>query len=338
MRFQGRRYLPQPSPTECAFLAGYFDAEGCVTVGPCNHGMRWGAQVTFGQTRPEVLLWIHKLYPSSRLYYVKARRGWRPQIHFMLRRYNALACFLTDIEPYLGEKRDQVRAVLDRFATGMPHNVGEALAADITRMKDQGISLATLPPDAITQIHRRRICIVDGCGRRASARDLCATHYEAARQRGNFKASRTFVYLREPTETDKAYAAGFLDGDGHIGFHRATANSWHTIITFGQTRAEGVLRLRYVYGGSLKPKLPKPPRQLQLRYQLAQYDAVRRFLEDVRPYVIEKRDEVQLVLDRYHHRMSDEEGWELHSKLQRIRDRRLPPGFAQHIKALRKRA
>jgi hypothetical protein len=340
VRSPNRQYIPQPSPTECAYYAGYVDAEGCITVSSANHDTTWVAQVTFGQTQPDVLLKLHNAYPGSRLYYIKARNGWRPQIHFMLSRYNAVACFLTDIEPYLGEKRDQVRAVLDRFASRMPHDAGKALVADLTRMKAQEIKLSSLPNDALTEHQKMRRCRIDGCPRRARAQGLCPRHYQTARKRGEVSAiERTFAYLHEPSDIDKAYASGFFDGDGHIDFHRLNAaNAWYAAICFNQTRVDGVLRLRYIYGGSLKPKLSKPPRRLQLRWYLAYHEAVRRFLEDIQPYVIEKREEVQLVLDRYHLGMTDEEGWTLHSKLQRLRDRRLPPGFAQHIKALRQAA
>jgi len=68
----------------------------------------------------------------------------------------------------------------------------------------------------------RRQCRIDGCTGLAHARDLCAMHYQRWQHAGELglPSARDRAELLHLPETDKAYIAAFLDGEGTIGMRR----------------------------------------------------------------------------------------------------------------------
>jgi len=75
-----------------------------------------------------------------------------------------------------------------------------------------------------------------------------------------------------------------------------------------------------IYGGSLtfqtaKKKSTKP----SLFYQLCQREAVLAFLRDIQEYTIEKRNQVDAVLERYRAEMPQEDGKRLQAELSEMK-------------------
>ena len=309
-----------PSAEQRAYFAGYFDAAGCVMVSAANHGASWRAIVGFGQTKPNVLHRLHGAYGGN-LYQVKRQRAnWRPKTNWQLSRFGAVACLLTDILPFLGEKREQVEAVMQRFSSRMKTEDGQRLRADLSAMKKQALDPKALPEGVrVSGQKKKQTCVTRGCTRRSRARRLCTMHYQRSKTSAfSPTPSKAFTYSRVPTAVDKAYFAGYFDGDGNLDL-RQKSGTWHLTIYFNQTRPEGVLRLRGVYGGLLALRTKNQPRRHLLSWVLSTRAGVLAFLYDIVEHSIEKRDEIRIMLSKYRSRLSDEEGAALLAEIKKTR-------------------
>lgn len=271
--------LPRPTNEGCAFIGGYFDAEGCLSLHEiplrtCTE-CGWGLAIGFGQTNPSVLKYMHSFY-GGRLSPVKKDPppNWRRQTVWQLRKFRGVCCFLQDILPYLGEKRAQVEAVLQRFNARMTREAGDALQALLTVEKK--LELQYLPVELST---------------------ICQA---------------------PPSLTERAYAAGFFDGDGSIEVRRKTS-TWHLTVTFNQTRKEGILKLAANYLGYSGFKIKVKPRRNQLSWRISVRETVLTFLRDIQPFSIEKKPQIDLILTDYSPLMSDFEGLVLNIKLEMLR-------------------
>jgi hypothetical protein len=298
----------RPSALECAFFAGFFDAEGCLRV-ESNHGRFWQAYIVFKQNKPAVLLRLRETYGGA--IYVKPNGQ---QKVWQLKRYGAVACFLQDILPYVGEKRTQVEVVLARFSSRMSGADGAALKADLAQLKRVVIDPAVLPSTA-----KRRCCGTTDCTHTAVCRGLCSKHYQQAKRDRVFtvgaqRAARPFAHKRTPTQDELAYAGGYFDGDGNVGLV-AVRGRWYPRVAFMQTRSEGVLRMWEVYGGSLKFQRRRPPARPTVIWRLTSRDAALAFLRDILPFTVEKRDQIEYVLAEYRPDLAAGEGKRLAARL-----------------------
>jgi hypothetical protein len=305
------RGLPAPSSSFRAYLAGYFDAEGCIRVAT-NHEQFWQATVAFQQVKPIVLERIQQIYGGT------LRRSGNKTC-WQMRRYAVVACFLNDVLPFLGEKRDQAQMVLDRFASRLPRTVGRALMRDLARAKRRRLKKTDVP---LTK-KRRGSCSHEGCRFVAVCRGLCGCHYQQAKRDGAFVVGprnklRTFEYVRQPNETDLNYFAGYFDGDGNIDVQKI-GRTWHVRVAFDQTFADGVKRIWQVYGGCFQYVARTGRERSSIMYRLIAREAVFKFLQDVRPYVIEKAAEVDLILTRYRADLEPHEAEQLLDELERLR-------------------
>ena len=110
------------------------------------------------------------------------------------------------------------------------------------------------------------------------------------------------------TEVEKAYVAGFLDGDGsimaHIAPHRECRFGYaiRVVVKFSQHEdSEGILReLRRLCGDGFLSQANKHVRELALKSSRS----VERLLRDIEPYVRIKRKQVEgalVLIDRLRH-------------------------------------
>lgn len=319
--------LRRPNAQQCAYFAGYFDAEGSLGVFPANAGRSWCTRVSFGQTNPAVLHQLHDIYGGTLSKIQRQSANWRDQTHWVLSRFNVVACFLQDIQPYLGEKRDQVEAVLSRFSTRMPALDAQKLIRDLQRMKKTKLTVKRLPIKVQSSPSAYKVrCGADDCKRPARAQSLCTLHYQRARSAGTLQVlqpNRSATAFTRPKiiPTELAYFAGYFDGDGSVDL-RQHSSTWHLAIAFNQTRPEALLCMHAVYGGTLRFQKKKPPRRHQLKWSLTRREAVLAFLRDVQPHVIEKRREVDLLLVQYTSTMTTAQGQALVTNLCRDRTSR----------------
>jgi hypothetical protein len=303
-----------------AYLAGYFDAEGCVSVDPANRGTTWSAIVTFGQVNPTVPKMLHERYGSTLTPVPPQRPTWRPKTVFTTRRWRTVQRILRDVLPYVREKRSQVEAVLANFNSRMSASAGRELQQYLQAEKKR-----VLPRDTpVTTIRdRTRRCAL--CSRRARARGLCTKHYQSERNAGrlpriqNEEGRLPFKYRRTPTPTELAYIAGYFDGDGTFEIQKRSG-TWYVGVSFNQTQPEGVRLVADLYGGSLRFRRPRTStRRPQLRYYLGQQEAVFQFLADVRPRIHEKTPEVEAFFAMFSTNISDSAAMALRRKLTTLR-------------------
>lgn len=297
--------LPRPSTQLRAYFAGYFDAEGTLAIIARNKGQLWNAQIRFGQTNDVVLKMLHATYGGTLHTTKRARANGRPQTRWVLSRFGAIACFLDDLLPFLGEKRAQAEQLLTRFSTRMLARDAHQLIADLDALKSVELTAKSLPESVRARsAHRRRRCVTVGCRRPHRARGYCASCYQRARYGDVLGVSRArtdarvFSRLAVPL-TELAYFAGYFDGDGSVALRRGATNTWRLSVAFNQTRADALLRLMQAYGGSLRFRPRAAPRRNQLSWRLTQRVAVETFLRDIAPYVVEKRAVVTMLCERF---------------------------------------
>lgn len=104
-----------------------------------------------------------------------------------------------------------------------------------------------------------------------------------------------------PTELDAAYLAGFVDGEGHIGISllsTASGTKRHTlVVVVVNTDQEGLERLQSTWGGDLRLRTGKRPRQYKpvyvLRWNTAEAKAV---LAATRPHMLIKAEQAAIAL------------------------------------------
>lgn len=123
-----------------------------------------------------------------------------------------------------------------------------------------------------------------------------------------------------------AYIAGYTDAEGCIGVYLDNSTSvWHAQVSFHQTRPAVIDSLLLpTYGGSKYGETPKRGRPIW-KYQIQAIDDVRRFLADVLPYLREKREQAELVLNDFDPKADYNTNLVLADKLSRLKDKRLEP-------------
>ena len=102
-----------------------------------------------------------------------------------------------------------------------------------------------------------------------------------------------------PTDTDKAYAAGIIDGEGHLGIHgRTGSDSYFQVhVAVGITNRQVLEWLAERWGGAVLSKdMTKRPdgRKAVFTWTLVCGAAVS-FLEDVYPFLVVKKEQALLL-------------------------------------------
>ena len=99
------------------------------------------------------------------------------------------------------------------------------------------------------------------------------------------------------TEAERAYIAGFFDGEGSIGIYKY-ARSISAYLSFAQKNPAILLWIQSIFGGTLvstKPGTHSTDPVFQLRYTSRHDIAV--LLRILRPHIRVKKDQVDAVFD-----------------------------------------
>lgn len=94
----------------------------------------------------------------------------------------------------------------------------------------------------------------------------------------------------EITDIDKAYAAGFFDGEGHVQLSRNNNGSYYAKTTVAQRLPQALSKFQSIWGGGVY--LSNGCHYWKLQKQV---DVIA-FLVDIQPYLIVKQAEVDLIL------------------------------------------
>lgn len=127
--YQQRR---KPTLAEAAYIAGYFDGEGCVTFQGYRSESSYTVIVCFTQSRENAILLMREIYGGYLSLPRVCGNSVRQRVDYRISQKAGVLCFLSDILPYVREKRDQVVEVIDLLSHG-----GSALSvkARISAMK-----------------------------------------------------------------------------------------------------------------------------------------------------------------------------------------------------------
>lgn len=102
------------------------------------------------------------------------------------------------------------------------------------------------------------------------------------------------------TEVEKAYIAGFLDGEGSVGIYKSR-RTFVLAVSFAQKNPAILLWIQSIYGGTLVSQKPEHSGfaaadiVFQLRYT-SRSDVIV-LLRSLRPYIRVKKDQVDAVFD-----------------------------------------
>lgn len=183
------------SVDEAAYLAGFFDGEGTLTIGRAKRvesraGFSYEAIMTVGNTDMEALNAVLAMSGNGKIQLSDKRKvlGHKP-MYRVLFSANQIRHVLPQIRPYLRVKARQA----DIITTFLASKVGgknvtpdlwqlwEDLRAEVRALNLRGIK----DTDAETLIVRetrvrvpgpQRLCVVDGCGRRHLSHGYCGMH------------------------------------------------------------------------------------------------------------------------------------------------------------------
>jgi hypothetical protein len=103
-----------------------------------------------------------------------------------------------------------------------------------------------------------------------------------------------------PVESDYAWAAGFIDGEGTFSItkHVNGVNSYKPHLAVSQVDRRPLDRLQVLFGGHVKSMRSRHPNQSDYwRWGLASAQAFRELLPHLLPWLIVKREEAEIVLD-----------------------------------------
>ena len=147
------------SAEDLAYIAGFFDGEGSVTIhengrpSPRGISPNHTLQASIGNTDPIVLRWIHENFGGSLTYRKTKRENSRNIAQWAIRARSALP-FLEAIRPYIRMKGQQIDVAIEYQKTKTMRGPKKVTAQDIVwreeqRQKIRGLNaihhLAVLP-------------------------------------------------------------------------------------------------------------------------------------------------------------------------------------------------
>jgi hypothetical protein len=125
---------------------------------------------------------------------------------------------------------------------------------------------------------------------------------------GDF-SKHTVLHKREPNleaitslgVEDKAYIAGFFDGEGSLGVYPKLNGALTIRITIAQRTPEVLEWIQGIFGGTLTKIERTDKRNMRENsghvLLIEKRDRIRMILERIAPYVRQKKDQVDMVLD-----------------------------------------
>ena len=132
-----------------------------------------------------------------------------------------------------------------------------------------------------------RLCSMEGCAEPYYARGRCARHYRlwlrSDEGRATVRPKRSPTSLRIPgSETDRAYLAGLIDGDGSITRFVPSRGYWN--IKVYMTDEEVIQWLTNNVGGTTSSYLAKDRTRRSYHWHLSRQGHVRTFLLAIAPH------------------------------------------------------
>lgn len=125
-------YGHTPSPTDAAYVAGYFDGDGSYDFRKVNGS--WYVTVIFNQTRLEGVRFAQQIYGGPMRTFVPAAPR-RTQVTYRIASRAAVMQFLRDIQPYSIERKAEIDLLVAHFKSGMSDEEGQQLKDALATVK-----------------------------------------------------------------------------------------------------------------------------------------------------------------------------------------------------------
>ena len=120
-----------------AYMAGFFDGEGCVTISRPHSRSNYQLEVNIGNTNREVLEWIQRNY-GGRLHALRKPTYYKPYSVWQVSGEEAIH-FLQLVLPFLKVKREEAELAI-RFPLwgrqGRGHNIPEEVKHERQELSD----------------------------------------------------------------------------------------------------------------------------------------------------------------------------------------------------------
>ncbi len=146
----------------------------------------------------------------------------------------------------------------------------------------------------------RAQCLLDGMLIKRDKRPEIAKRLESLNGRlsDDIEVSEEFMpsMLGTASETDKAYCAGFLDGDGTIGIQNQDDRYFYPNIGFFNTKVDALTRIQAIIGGSISSRKRNDRYARAFTLRLQGEARVIETLKALQPYVIEKKEQLELAV------------------------------------------
>ena len=133
-----------------------------------------------------------------------------------------------------------------------------------------------------------KTCTIEGCTNEHAARGWCMKHYKRWPKYGDPTILKTVSYVQDPTKTptdiDIAWAAGFLEGEGHFDLGNQSKRASATQVT-----KEPLAQLQDLFGGSLRLHKKSNPNHNDCWYWVTCGQRAVRVMTTVYPHMSTRR-------------------------------------------------
>jgi hypothetical protein len=289
------------SDKDLNYIAGFLDGEGCVSIRKLNMKRRDGSPrfifapiIEFSNTNLEVLKFIREklgltvnvnIHESGcrgnrKMTYKFAIKGWRNCLH--------VAKMLI---PYSMVKRNQLY-ILIKFCEGRT-----------------GKFFMNTPYDDVDWDYYNTIFKLNSHGREndtpkidIEGRFLTKRTVETE---GNPKSGETII--ESMSEADASYLAGFLDGEGYVGFCRNSNGNFLSRIQFTNTDIEIIENIKKITGTNnkiLTVDTGNPKEKIAYRITITSFQETLSLAEKLYSYSIVKKERLGLLMKFIEYKMN----------------------------------
>jgi len=108
--------------------------------------------------------------------------------------------------------------------------------------------------------------------------------------------------VHQISETDAAWLAGLIDGEGYVGVRKLSRvndyQAYQPALSVVMTHEPTILKLHEMFpGGAISPRLPEGNRKMQYTWRPTATQVILDACELIQPYCITKQDQVKFLIE-----------------------------------------
>lgn len=117
--------MDKPTEEQIAYIAGFFDGEGCVHIGGRRRNTSYNLEVSIANTNKDILLWIQSIY-GGYIKNVRKAKERHTQCYNWRVVSNQAILFLESIYPFLRIKHNQADGAMAFQSLKSPHGTPQS--------------------------------------------------------------------------------------------------------------------------------------------------------------------------------------------------------------------